>query len=244
MPTPPIDPKGIDIGDFVPTPMDAQIVVTADDAAATASAPMRLWLATDAWGLSRMVTAAQAAEWLVDRRLSLVIHVPDDDAEQLQRKLLSVLEEVRMVSAESTASGSHEVSDRSDASAAPASASSRVLVAVLDPGPSQVLDEPVSATQARLIRVLDAWLGNLPIITEGSFELVQLPEAERLPDVPESLKGTMFARRASMLIRFAHTGVVSPGSRGSSIESGEDPRNVLDGRRPGERPPSSPSAPR
>lgn len=168
--------------------------------------PDGVWTGIDGWGMERPVGSAEAAGWLWERRLAVAIKVPDARAQQDQMRLLSLLSSVRMVH-EATRAEHREAEDPLHAGTSPVSgpraerASRAALYGVIDQGPDY--DDAGSLVNEGMIRALDTWLKDLPLVDGGSIELRELDPSEQLPEVPDEWKSAIMARQRVLSIRIA-----------------------------------------
>ncbi len=214
-----------EVGAFINTPVAGTFgAVKPTVEPAEEPVPNHQWAAVDEWGYARQIDSSEATDWLIDRRLVVIIRVPDTRGTDDQMRLLSVLPTVRMVLAEPPELVGNDAPDSPGQARTTQHAGSHtqqrlVLHGVLDPGSARKGETTIS--HDRVIRMLDEWLVSLPVLAEASMHLFQLDETERMPDVPEEDRDTMFARQKSLLIRIVEENALPGGS--GTIEAADRP---------------------
>jgi hypothetical protein len=195
--------------------------------------PERLWPGRDAWGLVREVDAHEAGEWLNDRRLAVILRMPDGESTKHQLRLLSSLDGVSLgpdnevITVPREANGSAQVNA---AQRGPVASGSevRVLWGLVETGEGTL----AAPTLDEVTRALYDWLTTLPVIEGGSIQLIELGEDSRLPAPQEEVIGTVFARQRLLIIQIEPPRAPESGTSGD----GNDDRPWIDGRAPGTSP--------
>ncbi|MCA9294413.1 MAG: hypothetical protein KDA20_11430 [Phycisphaerales bacterium] len=244
------DESDVDLNAFLANaPASASTMSPVPEPITAASAPLpnQVWLGIDDWGIERPVDTMEAASWLWDGRLAVVLRVPDARGREDQMRLLSLVNSVRLVH-EPISSPQRGEGGEQHAGASPTPTTGArnpvrsLLYGVIDQGPGY--DDAGSTLNDGVIRALDAWLTELPLVEGGELELEELNAAQRLPGPPEEWKDTTLTRQHLLLIRIREDGLPSSSSVRSPLELPKGAPPWMDGPGRDARPPLRQPAPR